>query len=83
MNLVKKTLMIKINIIGGGVAAFELSFALRFHKMFRYLSFQKYILLEKNIKSITVRKNEYFFKRKNVIEIKKNEFNNPSDINLI
>ena len=97
-SLVKKNNDIKINIIGGGVAAFEISFALRL----RYLNkvsitiISKNILLEKNLnaKSIaelkkTSQQMKISLKETNVLEIKKNELfmSNgeilPSDLNLI
>ena len=96
--LIKNTNNIKINIIGGGVAAFEISFALRLRFQNKVLIniISKDILLEKNLntKSIselkkTAKNMNIFLKESDVIEIKKNELllsngeTFPSDLNLI
>ena len=96
--LTKNTNNIKINIIGGGVAAFEISFALRqrFQNKVLINIISKDILSEKNLntKSVSelkkIAKNmNISLKESNVIEIKKNELllsngeTFPSDLNLI
>ena len=96
--IIKKTNKTKINIIGGGVAAFEISFALslRFQNKISITIISKNILLEKNLntKSINELKKisenmNISLKESDVVEIKKNELllSNgepfPSDLNLI
>ena len=96
--LVEKNNEIKINIIGGGVAAFEISFALRlrYHNKVSITIISKSILLEKNLnaKSIIELKKisqhmKISLKETDVLEINKNELilSNgdifPSDLNLI
>ena len=96
--LTKNTNNIKINIIGGGVAAFEISFALRLRFQNRVLIniISKNILLEKNLNNKSISELKKTSKNMNisliesdVIEIKKNELllSNgeilPSDLNLI
>ena len=97
-SLVEKSNEIKINIIGGGVAAFEISFALRlrYQDKVSINIISKNILLEKNLntKSIielkkTSKNMKISLKEKDVLEVKKNELllSNgeffPSDLNLI
>jgi len=97
-SLVEKSNEIKINIIGGGVAAFEISFALRlrYQDKVSITIISKNILLEKNLntKSIielkkTSKNMKISLKEKDVLEVKKNELllSNgeffPSDLNLI
>ena len=97
-SLVEKSNEIKINIIGGGVAAFEISFALRlrYQDKVSITIISKNILLEKNLntKSIielkkTSKNMRISLKEKDVLEVKKNELllSNgeffPSDLNLI
>ena len=96
--IIKNTNNTKINIIGGGVAAFEISFALRQRFQNRVLIsiISKNVLLEKNLNTKTVnelkktsKKMNISIKENDVIEIKKNELllSNgeilPSDLNLI
>ena len=97
-SLVEKSNVIKINIIGGGVAAFEISFALRlrYQDKVSISIISKNILLEKNLntKSIielkkTSKNMKISLKENDVLEVKKNELllSNgeffPSDLNLI
>ena len=96
--LVKKKNEIKINIIGGGVAAFEISFALRIRYQYKVsiTIISKNILLEKNLNTksiIELKKTSQDMKislqEADVLEVKKNELilSNgeffPSDLNLI
>ena len=96
--IIKNTNNTKINIIGGGVAAFEISFALRqrFHNKISISIISKNILLEKNLNTKTINELKKIsenmnisLKESDVIEIKKNELllSNgeifPSDLNLI
>ena len=97
-SLVKKNNEIKINIIGGGLAAFEISFALRlrYHNKVSITIISKNILLEKNLNSKSIielkktsQQMKVSIKESNVLEIKKNKLlmSNgeifPSDLNLI
>ena len=96
--IIKNTNNTKINIIGGGVAAFEISFALRvrFQNRISITIISKNILLEKNLNNKTITELKKIsenmsisLKEIDVIEIKKNELllSNgeifPSDLNLI
>jgi selenide,water dikinase len=96
--IIKNTNNVKINIIGGGVAAFEISFALRqrFQNKVSISIISKNILLEKNLNTKTINELKKIsenmnisLKESDVIEIKKNELllSNgeifPSDLNLI
>jgi len=96
--IVKNTNNIKINIIGGGVAAFEISFALRqrFQNRVLITIISKNILLEKNLNTKTITELKKISENMNislresdVLEIKKNELllsngeTFPSDLNLI
>ena len=96
--IVKNTNNTKINIIGGGVAAFEISFALRqrFQNRVLITIISKNILLEKNFNTKTITELKKISKNMNislkesdVIEIKKNELllsneeTYPTDLNLI
>ncbi len=96
--IIKNTNNVKINIIGGGVAAFEISFALRqrFQSKVLITIISKNILLEKNLNTKTITELKKISKNMNislkendVIEIKKNELllsngeTFPSDLNLI
>ena len=96
--IIKNTNNMKINIIGGGVAAFEISFALRLRFQNKVLIniISKNILLEKNLNVKTIAELRKISKNMNisliendVIEIKKSELllSNgdiiQSDLNLI
>ena len=96
--IIKNNNNIKINIIGGGVAAFEISFALRqrFQNKVSINIISKNILLEKNLNTKTITELKKIsenmnisLKESDVIEIKKKELllSNgeifPSDLNLI
>ena len=96
--ILKNNNNVKINIIGGGVAAFEISFALRlrFQNKVLITIISKNILTEKNLNFKTIselkrisKNMNISLKEINVIEIKKNELllSNgeifPSDLNLI
>ena len=96
--IIKNTYKTKINIIGGGVAAFEISFALRqrFQNKLLISIISKNFLLEKNINTKTINELKKISEKMNislkecdVVEIKKNELllsngeTFPSDLNLI
>ena len=96
--IIKNTNNTRINIIGGGVAAFEISFALRQRYQNKVIIsiISKNILSEKNLNTKSINKLKKISKDMNislkgsdVIEIKKNELllSNeeifPSDLNLI
>jgi selenide,water dikinase len=96
--IVKNTNNVKINIIGGGVAAFEIGFALRqrFQNKVSISIISKNILLEKNLNTRTISELKKIsenmnisLKESDVVEIKKEELllSNgeifPSDLNLI
>ena len=96
--IIKNTNNTKINVIGGGVAAFEIGFAIRkrFQNKVSISIISKNILLEKNLNTKTITELKKIsenmnisLKEHDVIEIKKDELllSNgeifPSDLNLI
>ena len=96
--IIKNTYKANISIIGGGVAAFEISFALsqRFQNKGLISIISRNILLEKNLNTKTIlelnktsKNMNISLKESDVVEIKKNELllsngeNFPSDLNLI
>ena len=96
--IIKNTNKTKISIIGGGVAAFEISFALRqrFQNKISITIISKNILLEKNLNTKTINELKkisdnmnIFIKESDVVEIKKDDLllsngeTFPSNFNLI